>query len=241
MIYIDDIVIYSKTLSDHIKHVNAILEIMRQKNIYINREKCSIIQREIKFLGHRISREGVKISDEKVKAMRGIKSPATKKELHSTLGLLTWFKKFVPNYSKKTRPLWEVFKADKFKWSEGAEKTYRGLIEELCDAPVLKHPDMNKPFIVYTDTSKKGLGGALMQEEGNKQRVVEYASKALVTSEKNYPITEMECLGVVWAVDKFRQYLGALPFTIYMDHAALITMQTHMNLTPKRARWLAYI
>ena len=137
--------------------------------------------------------------------------------------------------------MWEIFKADRFKWSEEAEKTYRGLIEELCDAPVLKHPDMNKPFIVYTDASIEGLGGALMQEEGNKQRVVEYASKALATSEKNYPITEMECLGVVWAVDKFRQYLGALPFTVYTDHAALITMQTHMNLTPKRARWLAYL
>ena len=78
-----------------------------------------------------------------------------------------------------------------------------------------------------------------MQEEGKKERVVEYASKALATSEKNYPITEMECLGVVWAVDKFSQYLGASPFTIYTDHAALITMQTHMNLTPKRTRWLA--
>jgi hypothetical protein len=239
LVYMDDIIIFSDTLADHVKHVRSILEIMRKKNIYINRDKCSIVQREIKFLGHRISRDGVKISDDKVKALREIASPKTKKELHSALGLLTWFKKFVKNYSKKTRPLWEIFKSDRFKWSIEAEKVYRDLIEELCNAPILKHPDLNKPFNVYTDASGEGLGAMLTQEETGLERVVEYASKALAKAEKNYPITELECLGVVWAVDKLRHYLGQTPFTIFTDHAALITMQTHMNLTPKRARWLA--
>ena len=169
LVYMDDIIVYSKSLVDHVKHVKAILEIMRQKKIYINRDKCSIIQREIKFLGHRISKHGIKISDDKVKAMREIASPKTKKELHSALGLLTWFKKFVPTYSKKTRLLWEIFKADKFKWTPEAETVYRDLIEELCDAPVLKHPDMTKPFVVHTDASIEGLGAVLTQVESNKE------------------------------------------------------------------------
>ena len=115
----------------------------------------------MKFLGHKIFKKGIKILDDKVKAIKELKSPSNRKELKSALGLLTWFKKFIAGYSKKVRPLWDLFKEDKYKWKEHHEKVYRKLIEELCDAPILKHPDITKPFKVYTDASGEGLGAML--------------------------------------------------------------------------------
>jgi hypothetical protein len=151
----------------------------------------------------------------------------------SVMGLLSWFRKFIPNFAAKVRILWDLKKADKFKWEENHETTLRNLIEELCSAPILAHPNFEKPFTIYTDASIKGLGAMLTQNQEGVERVIEYASKALNPHEKNYPMTELEFLGIRWAVLKLRHYLGIQPFQVHTDHAALVNLQAHTNATPK--------
>jgi 8-oxo-dGTP pyrophosphatase MutT (NUDIX family) len=157
------------------------------------------------------------------------------------MGLLSWFRKFIEKFSIKVRPLWELFNAPKYEWRDSHEHIYRSLIEELTKAPILGHPNLNKPFTVHTDASGKGLGGMLTQmSDDNKERVIEYASRALNQSELNYPTTDLECLAVKWAVvDKFHYYLGIQPFRLITDHSALINMQMHTNLSANRKRWIA--
>src|SRR5215208_1670099 len=238
LIYMDDIIIFSPDLASHVKHIEAVMTVIRDNNIYANPEKCSLLKKQIKFLGHKVSAEGIEISPDKTKALKELASPKNPKELMSVMGLLSWFRKFIPNFAAKVRGLWDLKKAEKYKWEEHHEKALRDLIEELCSAPILAHPNFEKPFIIYTDASIKGLGAMLTQNQEGVERVIEYASKALNPHEKNYPTTELEFLGIRWAILKLRHYLGIQPFQIHTDHAALVNLQAHTNATPKRQRWL---
>src|SRR5215208_8506904 len=122
LIYMDDIIIFSPDLASHVKHIEAVMTVMRDNNIYANPEKCSLLKKEIKFLGHKVSAEGIEISPDKTKVLRELASPKNPKELMSVMGLLSWFRKFIPNFAVKIRGPWDLKKAEKYKWEGHHEK-----------------------------------------------------------------------------------------------------------------------
>src|SRR6185503_17398461 len=115
-IYMDDIIIFSEDLASHVKHIEAVMTIMRDNNIYANPKKCSLLKKKIKFLGHQVSEDGISMDPDRTKALRELASPKNPKDLMSAMGLLSWFRKFIPNFAAKVRILWELKKAEKFRW-----------------------------------------------------------------------------------------------------------------------------
>ena len=165
------------------------------------------------------------------------------KELRGALGLFSYYRKFVKDFSRIAKPLLTLLKKDiPYEWTAKQQNAFDFLKQRLMEAPILKYPDFSKPFIIYTDASGTGLGAVLSQlnDEG-KECVIAYASRSLNKAECNYGITDQECLAVVWAVKHFEQYLGLLPFKIVTDHSALKFLQTAEMPTGRRARWIMYL
>ena len=161
--------------------------------------------------------------------------------MRSFLGLCSYYRRFIKGFSKIAKPLNELLKKNKrFEWKERQQKAFEKLKEKLIEHPILTYPDYKKGFILITDASGEGLGAVLAQlnEEG-KETVVAYASRSLKEAEKNYPITEQECLAIVWGVEYFHKYLRDRKFIIVTDHSALKTLKTaKIPKSGRRARWM---
>src|SRR5256885_4609998 len=159
------------------------------------------------------------------------------------LGLFSYYRKFVKDFSRIAKPLLALLKKDiPFEWTNKQQNAFDYLKKRLMEAPILQYPDFNKPFLIYTDASGTGLGAVLSQlnDEG-KECVIAYASRSLNKAECNYGITDQECLAIVWAVKHFEQYLGLLPFKVVTDHFALKFLQTAEMPTGRRAQWIMYL
>ena len=240
-VYIDDILIYSRTFKGHLEYIRKVLERLRKAKIKIKVEKCKFCESEIKYLGHIVGRNGLRPDPAKIEKIKNIKRPVKVKELRALLGLFNYYKKFVDGYSKIARPLYKLLRKDqKFIWTEKQEKSVNKLKKKLTEAPILQYPNFEKQFIIFTDASKKGLGAVLSQlDDEKRERVIIYDSRSLIPAEKNYATTDLECLAVIWAVQKFHKYLfSSIPFKIVTDHSALKTLKTAKIPKGRRARWI---
>jgi len=238
--YIDDLVIFSKSYEQHIAALTTVFERVRQYGLFLKPEKCKFMTRELKFLGHIVSAEGIGLDPDKAKAICEMAPPVTKKQLRSTLGVFSYFRKYIRSYARIANPLQlqlkgmakddKTHKASKVDWrSQEVKDSWDQLKEALTSAPILCHPNWNVPFIVHTDASKKGLGATLTQiNEDGTEMVVQYASKSLTDAETRYQIWELEAYAAVWAVTKiFKQYL--LPpfgrtFELYTDNSTVASV-----------------
>ena len=156
------------------------------------------------------------------------------------LGLFSYYRKFIKNFSKIAKPINQLLQKEiKFKWEEKQQEAFEKLKQKLINHPILIYPNYQKPFLVITDASGIGLGAVLAQEndKGN-EGVIMYASRSLTPAEKNYPITELECLAVVWAIEQFHKYLISQSFTVITDHSALKGLMTSKVPSGRRARWV---
>lgn len=240
-VYLDDIIIYSKTYEQHIDHLNQVFEALRTAGLKIKLKKCFFCLPEIEFLGHVVGRNGIKPDPKKVDKVLNMPAPTNISELRSILGLFSYYRRFVKDFSRHAKPMLELLAKDKsYKWEKRQQNAFEYLKKRLVEAPILQYPDFNKPFILLTDASGTGLGAVLAQlDDEGKERVIAYASRALTPAEKNYPITEQECLAVIWAVQHFDQYLQLQPFKIVTDHSALKYLQSSkMPKSSRRARWM---
>ena len=237
-VYLDDIIIYSRTYEQHLDHIQRVFNALRKANLKIKLKKCFFCKPNIAFLGHIVGRDGIQTDPAKVEVVRTFKVPKTVSQLRSALGLFGYYRKFVKDFSKIAQPLNHLLHKDvPFNWTEKQQRAFDFLKERLISAPILKYPDFEQPFIVYTDASGTGLGAVLSQlDENRKERVVAYASRSLNQAEKNYTITDKECLAIVWAIKHFSHYLGLRPFTIITDHIALKWLQTSKMPQGRRAR-----
>ncbi|GFY66042.1 transposon Tf2-11 polyprotein [Trichonephila inaurata madagascariensis] len=164
-----------------------------------------------------------------------MKPPRNSKEVSKFLGMSQWYAKFIKNYADLCEPLYNLKrKFKKFVWSTEAQKAFDAVKAAITKAPVLKLPEFQKPFELFTDASSICLGAVLNQE----QRPVIFASRTLNNAERNYTVTERECLAVVWALNKFRTYLGAMPIKVITDHAALTRLTHGKNLSSRMIRWV---
>nr|ABB47133.2 retrotransposon protein, putative, Ty3-gypsy subclass [Oryza sativa Japonica Group] len=207
VVFIDDILIYSRTKEEHEEHLRLALEKLREHQLYAKFSKCEFWLSEVKFLGHVISAGGVAVDPSNVESVTNWKQPKTVSEIRSFLGLAGYYRRFIENFSKIAKPMTRLLQKDvKYKWSEECEQSFQELKNRLISAPILILPDPKKGFQVYCDASKLGLGCVLMQDG----KVVAYASRQLRPHEKNYPTHDLELAAVVHALKIWRHYLFAL-------------------------------
>jgi hypothetical protein len=218
VVFIDDILVYSKNESEHTKHLHTVLQRLCDHQLYAKLSKCEFWLKEIKFLGHTISQDGVSVDPEKVQEVMNWKPPTTVRQIRSFLGLAGYYRQFIPDFSRIAKPMTELLKKGvKYEWSQKCEDAFHTLRQHLTTAPVLAQPDNTNPFEVYCDASGTGLGCVLMQDN----RVIAYASRALRPHEQNYRTHDLELAVVVHALKIWRHYLMGAHCNIYTDHKSL--------------------
>jgi hypothetical protein len=219
LVFMDDILIYSATLSDHVAHLQQVFSILQQHQLSIKQSKCSFAQQKLEYLGHIISGQGVSTDPGKVQAVQQWPTPTNTKQVRGFLGLTGYYRKFIKNYSLISRTLSNLLKKDTlFQWTPTHQAAFDHLKQLMLEAPVLALPDFQLPFTVETDACKRGVGAVLMQ----KGHPVAYLSKALGPVAQSMSTYEKECLAILLAVDKWRSYLQHAPFTIITDHRSLV-------------------
>jgi hypothetical protein len=229
VVFIDDILIYSKNEEEHAKHLRIVLTRLREHQLYAKFRKCAFWLEEIQFLEHVLSANGIAVNPSKVKDILEWKPPTTVHQVQSFLGLAGYYCRFIPNFSKIVKPITSLLKNDtKFNWSSRCNEAFEQLKVLLTTAPVLAQPDIEKPFDVYCDASGSGLGCVLMQEG----RVIAYASRQLRRHEEHYPTHDLELADVVHALKIWHYYLLGNICHIYTDHKSLkyIFTQSKLNM-----------
>src|SRR6266498_4374791 len=232
LVYLDDIIIYSQTFKEHKQHVKRVFQALREANLMIKLKKCKFVKQELRFLGHIISKDGIRIDPEKIAKMVSIPSPTNLKQLQFRLGLFSFYCKYIKGFSDITRPMYELTRKDNetlipFEWTDQKQRTFKKIKKRMITASVVAHPNFDKPFILYTNVSGGGVKAVLHQKgDDGRERIIACVSRTYNEHEKKYPITEQECLAVVWDVKKFRQFLSVKPFKIVTDHMILETIKT---------------
>lgn len=238
MVYLDDIIIISSTFEEHLAHLRTVFQRLQSANLQLNPDKCEFCRTELKYLGHVISREGIHTDPDKIRAVKEYAPPTTIKEIRRFIGFASWYRRFVPNFSKIVIPLTHLTKKNiKFHWDDEQETAFRTLQNKLIEAPILCCPDFKQRFYLQTDASNEGLGVVLYQIIEGKEVVVAYGSRTLNEAEKKYSVTEKECLAVVWGIFKMRPYLEGYQFTVITDHQALKWLHALENPSGRLARW----
>ncbi|KAL0534416.1 hypothetical protein IC582_028707 [Cucumis melo] len=238
IVFIDDILIYSKTEAEHEEHLRMVLQTLRDNKLYAKFSKCEFWLKQVSFLGHVVSKAGVSVDPAKIEAVTGWTRPSTVSEVRSFLGLAGYYRRFVENFSRIATPLTQLTrKGAPFVWSKACEDSFQNLKQKLVTAPVLTVPDGSGSFVIYSDASKKGLGCVLMQQG----KVVAYASRQLKSHEQNYPTHDLELAAVVFALKIWRHYLYGEKIQIFTDHKSLKYFFTQKELNMRQRRWLELV
>ena len=208
--YIDDILIFSSNFQEQITHLNEVFQRFREANVTLKPNKCNFCVDKVMFLGHTITEKGVLVDNAKTDKIKNYPVPKSQKELRAFLGRCNYYRRFVKNFSKIAVPLNSLFKKkisktfSKSDWDDNCERSFETLKRALISPPILRFPDMNKEFILSTDASGSALGYVLGQlDENNREYVVSYGGRAIRKEEKNWSVTELECLAVISGVDNF--------------------------------------
>ncbi|EYC05726.1 hypothetical protein Y032_0080g1333 [Ancylostoma ceylanicum] len=244
-VYIDDILIGTDTLERHYAVLKLVLEALRRANLRLKPQKCDFIQESVSFLGHYIDKEGVKTDKEKVRKIVEYPIPKNVAELRTFLGMASYYRKFIAGFSKMAKGLYNLISPKtKWTWTEEENKKFEALKTALVNAPVLAQPDISaaekgdRPFIIYTDASGEGLGAVLCQEGDDKLlHPVFFASRGLSKAERNYHITDLEALAVMFALQKFHFFVYGLRTIVRTDHQPLTCLFKRTNVSARVLRW----
>jgi hypothetical protein len=227
VVYLDDILVFSKNKEEHAEHLRLVLEKLREHQLYAKYSKCEFWLSEVTYLGHVISKDGIAVNPERVQAILDWTPPKNVKQVRSFLGLASYCRRFVENFSKIAKPLTNLLhKGVKFEWTDKCQESFQTLKDKLTSAPVLAPSDSRKDFMIYCDASRQGLGCVLMQE----RRVIAYASRQLRPHEENYPVHDLELAAVIYALKLWRHYLLGNRCEIYTDHQSLKYLFTQPDL-----------
>lgn len=238
LVYLDDIVCFGSSLSDHNESVKQVFERLRKFNLKLQPDKCEFLRKEIIYLGHKITTEGVLPDPSKVECVKNYPRPETAKQLKSYVGFVSYYRKFIPNFGKIARPLHDLLLKDvPFEWGAKQELAFCELREKLISEPLLQYPDYEKEFLLTTDASGTAIGAVLSQGEIGKDLPIAYASRTLNKAEKRYSVSEAEMLACVWGVQYFRQYLYGRHFKIVTDHRPLCWAFKMSNPSSRLTRW----
>ncbi|KAI3686167.1 hypothetical protein L1987_79840 [Smallanthus sonchifolius] len=215
IVFIDDILIYSKTKADHEQHLRLVLDLLRKEQLYAKFSKCEFWLKEVQFLGHIVNDKGIHVDPAKIETIKNWNAPKTPTEVRSFLGLAGYYRRFISNFSKIAVPLTALtHKGKTYEWGPNQEEAFQTLKQKLCNAPILTLPDGNDDLVVYCDASNQGLGCVLMQ----RGKVIAYTSRQLKVHEKNYTTHDLELGAVVFALKIWRHYLYGTKCVVFTDH-----------------------
>ncbi|GEM07822.1 retrotransposon polyprotein [Rhodotorula toruloides] len=241
-VYIDDLLAHSRTFEEHLVHLERMLAILDSHGWTMSPAKCFIGFSQIRQLGHRVSGVLLGIDDNKIVAVKTWPAPTTVKELQVWLGFTGYFRKFIPNYGAITRPLTRLLGKDTpWQWTKECQEAFEKLKDLLLNAPVLGQADYQLPFELSTDASVRGLGGCLeqiQQLDGAPRKVVIcFISRQLNSAEEKYSMPQLECLAVVWALEKLHIFLDGVNFTVWTDAGAMKTLMDMQSPSRHMLRW----
>ena len=253
IIYLDDIIIFSKTPSDHLERLRAVFLKLEKANLRLKPSKCEFFRERIEYLGHIVSKAGIETNPKKIQKVLDWPVPKTVTSLRGFLGLCNYYRKFIKNYSRKALPLYKLLtgleskeqkkkgSSHKLDWTKEHEACFNLLKEACTSTPVLAYADYTKPFRVHTDASEIGLGAILYQDQADgTTRVIAYASRSLSKSEKRYHASKLEFLCLKWAItDQFHEYLYGGSFEVCTDNNPLTYILTTAKLDATGQRWVA--
>ncbi|GJW61775.1 putative reverse transcriptase domain-containing protein [Tanacetum coccineum] len=235
IVFIDDILIYSKNKQEHEEHLKLILELLKKEELYAKFSKCEFWIPKVQFLGHVIDSQGIHVDPAKIESIKDWASPKSPTEIRQFLGLAGYYRRFIEGFSKIAKPMTKLTqKKVKFEWGDKQETAFQLLKQKLCSAPILALPEGSEDFIVYCDASIKGLGAVLMQRE----KVIAYASRQLKIHEKNYTTHDLELGAVVFSLKLWRHYLYGTKCMVFMDHKSLQHILNQKELNMRQHRWL---
>ena len=248
IIYLDDIIIYSKTQEEHVERLEAVFQKLSAAGLKLKPSKCEFFKSQITYLGHIVSSEGIATDPKKIKAIQLWPRPETVTQIRKFTGLTNYYRKFIHNYAKVARPLHQLvsgenakLKRTTVKWTEECERSFLESKNLCSNTPVLAYPDYTRNFKLYTDASESGLGAVLTQvSKDKKEQPVAYASRTLSKSERNYDAHKLEFLALKWSItDRFHEYLYGGTFDVYTDNNPLTYILTSAKLDAIGQRWVA--
>lgn len=251
LIYLDDVIIFSRSVEEHLDRLNKVFERLEKAGLKLKGSKCEFFRTSTTYLGHVVSERGVEADPAKISTIKTWPVPSSVKELRSFLGFAGYYRRFIEGFAKIAKPLNDLLvghptnkKSSKastpWAWGSQQQEAFSTLIEKLSNPPVLGYADFSKPFLLNTDASSAGLGAVLYQLQEGEERVIAYASRGLRAAERNYPAHKLEFLSLKWAVvDKFKDYLYGNKFQVRTDNNPLTYVLTTAKLDATSHRWLA--
>ena len=239
LVYLDDILVFSKNGAEHKKHLRLVLEKLREAQLLASPKKCEFGRQSVEFLGHVITSSGVTMEPSKVNAILTWPIPTKISEVRSFLGLAGYYRRFIPKFAALTAPLTGLLKKDQhFVWSTIQQRAFDALKQVLMTQPVLLIPDFSLPFTIFTDASGKAIGAVLCQDQGNGLQPLAYLSHTLTAAEQRYGTYDQEMLAIITALKQWRHLIQGLSVTVVTDHKALTNFHRQRSLNNRQARWL---
>ena len=220
--YLDDILIFSANEEEHLKHIQTVLNRLREHNLKLKLKKCEFMKEETEYLGFIVSKNGVKTDPKKVEAINTMAAPKSVREVRGFIGMTSYYRRFIPNFSAIAEPLLILTKKyARFSWSEEAQKAFDFIKESLMVVPLLVYPDLNKPYVLYTDASQYCIGACLTQEVDGEEKPIYFLSHKLTPTQTRWPTIEKEAYAIHYSVQKLNHYLHDATFVIRTDHKPL--------------------
>ena len=249
IIYPDDVIVFSQTPEEHFVRLQAVFDKLKAARLKLRPSKCELFKKQINYLRHVVGQEGVATDPDKIKAVTEWPRPTTVTEVISFLGFVSYYRRFIPNFSKVAKPLNTFLqnlegtsnqkKKFKVNWVPEQQEAFETLQRLCTEAPIFAYADFKSPFILHTDASSDGLEAVLYQNQDNQRRVIAYASRSLSPSERNYPAHKLEFLVLKWAItDKFHEYLYGAEFQVFTDNNPLTYILTTAKLDATGHRWV---
>ena len=236
-VYMDDITVYGGDFEECLTNLEAVLQSCIKKNLVLNWEKCHFMVNQGIVLGHVISSRGIEVDKAKIELISKLPSPTNVKTVRKFLGHAGFYRRFIKDFLKISKPLYKMLEKDaKFSWERDCQRSFEELRSHLTTAPIVRAPNWQLPFEVMCDASDLAIRAVLGLRESGKPYVVYYASKTLNEAQKNYTNTEKKLLAVVYALDKFRAYLVGYDIVIFTDHSALKYLLTKQNAKARLIR-----
>lgn len=238
-VYLDDVIVVSNSFERHLEILDTIFKKFRNAGLTLSKEKCTFCKPELRYLGYVVGSNGLHVDPDKIKAILDIPTPKTVAEVRRIIGTASWYRRFIASFSTIIAPLVALLRKGKtWSWNEDCESAFQAIKDSLVSAPILSCPDFTLPFTVQTDASAYGIGAVLSQKKPTgEEHVICYISRSLTRQERNYSVTERECLAVIYAVEKLRPYLEGYAFTVITDHHSLLWLNNLKEPTGRLARW----
>ncbi|GJP64605.1 hypothetical protein CLOP_g21580, partial [Closterium sp. NIES-67] len=242
VVFLDDILIYSRDMKQHVEHLRRVFEFLRRERFYVKQSKSEFALEKVHFLGHMVSAQGVHVDPKKIEAVRTWKMRENVKELQQFLGFANYYNRFVAQYAKLAAPLTNVLKKNTpYKWEPKHQDAMEQLKQALTSAPVLILPDPERDYVIEANASDQAVGAVLMQDQGNGLQPIAYLSKKQHGAELNCPIHDKEALTIVIAFKAWRCYLEEQRTTVYTNHCSLKYLKTQPNLSRWQVRWIDFL